>query len=267
MCAGCALACLLLAAPTAATDNPFPDIASAYLVKVQDREIWAANPVKRLAPASLTKIMTALVALSAYRPDAAVTVSRAAARETGSRLGLRAGDRMRVADLFAATLVGSANDACHALADWRAGNEARFVRLMNRHAAALGLRDTHFVNACGHDAPGHYSSARDLAALAEEAMRHPVFSTVVAMQEARLRNVNGSREFTIENTNALLGRFPGAIGVKTGYTRKAGSCLVALAEREGRRVLLVMLNASNRWWDAHDLLDRAFALAAEQSGT
>jgi len=264
--AGCVLACLLVAAPVAATDNPFPDVASAYLVKLQNREIWAANPAKRLAPASLTKIMTALVALDTYRPNAVVAVGRAATRETGSRLGLRAGDRMRVADLFVATLIGSANDACHALADWRAGNEARFVRLMNRRAAALRLSDTHFVNTCGHDAPGHYSSARDLAVLAEEAMRHPVFAAVVATQEARLRKMNGGHEFTIENTNALLGRFPGAIGIKTGYTQKAGSCLVALAEREGRRVLLVFLNASNRWWDAHDLLDRAFALAAGQNG-
>jgi D-alanyl-D-alanine carboxypeptidase (penicillin-binding protein 5/6) len=260
------LACLLLAAPAAATDNPFPDVASAYLVKLQDREIWAGNPAKRLAPASLTKIMTALVALDAYRPDAVVAVGRVAARETGARLGLRAGDRMRVADLFAATLIGSANDACHALVDWRAGNETRFVSLMNRRVAALGLPDTHFVNACGHDAPGHHSSARDLAALTEEAMRHPVFAAVVATQEARLRKADGSHEFAIENTNALLGRFPGSIGVKTGYTRKAGSCLVALAERDGRRALLVLLNASNRWWDAHDLLDRALALAARQNG-
>jgi serine-type D-Ala-D-Ala carboxypeptidase (penicillin-binding protein 5/6) len=264
--ATCALACLLVAAATAAAENPYPAVASAYLVKLGERTLWAGNPAKRLPPASLTKIMTGLVALDAFRPDAVVAVSRAAAKETGSRLGLLAGDRMRVGDLFTATIIRSANDACHALADWRAGSEARFVGLMNRRAAALGLRDTHFVNACGHDAPGHYSSAKDLTVLAEAAMRHPVFADTVAMLEAKLPTADGRREFAIGNTNALLGRFPGAIGVKTGYTRKAGSCLVALAERDGHRAWLVLLNASNRWWDAHEMLDRALALAAERRG-
>ena len=150
--AGRVLACLLLlvsAGPAAAAENPFPSVASAYLVKIQGRTVWAGGASRRLPPASLTKIMTALLVLETGRPDDVVTVSRAAARETGTRLGLRVGERLTVTDLLTATLVRSANDACRALADWREGSEARFVRLMNRRASALGLRDTHFANACG----------------------------------------------------------------------------------------------------------------------
>jgi serine-type D-Ala-D-Ala carboxypeptidase (penicillin-binding protein 5/6) len=265
---GCALALLVLAAPGLApgAENPFPTVATAYLLRVQGETVWAGEADARLAPASLTKIMTALLVLEAYQPQAVVTVGRAAAAETGTRLGLTRGDRMSVADLLTATLLHSGNDACHALADWRAGDQASFVRLMNRRAVELGLTNTRFANACGHDAPGHYASARDLAKLAESALNHPVFAELVARPEARLGTADGRRRFDIGNRNALIGRFPGAIGVKSGSTPKAGKCLVALAERDGIRALLVLLNAPNRWWDAHGLLERAFALAAERRG-
>jgi D-alanyl-D-alanine carboxypeptidase (penicillin-binding protein 5/6) len=243
-----------------AAEDPFPSIATAYLLKVQAQTLWAHAARTRLPPASLTKIMTALLVLERYRPEAVVTVSRPAAAASGSRLGLRRGDRMRVADLLAAALIRSANDACRALAEWRAGSEARFVALMNQRARALKLLDTRFANACGHDAPGHYSTAEDLALLTETALRFPVFAELVGTAAAVLRTADGGREFAIENTNALLGRLPGALGVKSGYTRRAGRCLVALAERDGVRVLLVLLNASNRWWDAHQMVERAFSL-------
>lgn len=258
---------LAIATASSAIENPFPLVASAYLVKIQGRTVWADDAAKPLPPASLTKMMTGLLAAEAGRPDEVVAVGPEAARETGSRLGLETGDRMTVADLLAAALVRSANDACHALADWMAGSEAQFVRRMNQRASELGLRHTRFVNACGHDAPDHQASASDLATLAEAAMRRPAFARLVAMSETRLRTVDGHKTFAVENTNALIGRFPGAIGVKSGYTPKAGKSLVALAEREGVRVLLVLLNAPNRWWDAHGLLERAFALAPEQRGS
>ncbi|MBI4536507.1 MAG: D-alanyl-D-alanine carboxypeptidase [candidate division NC10 bacterium] len=259
------LAAFLLAGATAhAAEDRFPDVASAYLVRVREQVLWAGHPTKRLPPASLTKLMTALLVLENYRPEAVVSVGRAAAAETGARLGLKAGERMRVKDLLAATLVRSANDACHALAAWRAGSQARFVTWMNRRAAELGLTDTWFANACGLDAPGHYSSVQDLAVLADAAMRHATLADLVARTEAVVRTADGRRTFRFKNRNALIGRLPGAIGVKSGYTRKAGPCVVALAEREGVRVLLIMLNASNRWWDAHGMIERAFAEAGRR---
>lgn len=236
-----------------------PVVASAYLVKADSRVLWEKAADKRLPPASLTKIMTGLLVLEHYRPERLVAVSRQAAVESGSRIGLRAGERMRVDSLLAAMLIQSANDACHALADHVAGNERQFVALMNRRAREWGLGDTRFVNACGHDHPGHYSSARDLAALAERALAQPVFARLVPIVEGEIATSDGRRHFRLQNHNALIGRYPGVQGVKTGFTPKAGKCLVALARREGREVLLVLLNAPNRWWDAVDMLDRAFA--------
>ncbi len=245
--------------PAWAQPDAFPGVAAAYLVKAGREVLWEKAADKRLPPASLTKIMTALLVLEHYRPQQVVTVSRQAAAESGSRLGLRAGERMAAGDLLAATLIRSANDACHALADHVAGNETKFVALMNRRAQEWGLRDTRFANACGHDHPGHYSSARDLAALAERARSEAVFEQFSSTLSLDISSVDGHRRYSLENHNALIGRYPGAQGVKTGYTRKAGKCLVALVRRDGREVLLVLLNAPNRWWDAVDILDRALA--------
>lgn len=255
------LVAALGASPAAGTENPFPTIAAAYLVKSGDTLLWAGAQRKRLPPASLTKIMTALLVVEDYRPDQVVTISARAASQGGSRLPLRAGERFRVADLLAAALIASANDACTALAEAYGGSEPRFVARMNRRAKALGLTDTHFANACGFDAPGHLSSAVDLARLSETALRNPVFAALVGQRSARVQSADGRRSVDVTNTNALLGRLPGAIGVKSGHTSRAGPCIVALAERDGVRVLMVLLNGRNRWWDVHGVIERAFAVA------
>jgi serine-type D-Ala-D-Ala carboxypeptidase (penicillin-binding protein 5/6) len=238
---------------------PFPVEAASYLVQVNDETRWESNVGRRLPPASLTKIMTVLLVLEHYRPQEVVTVSLAAARESGARLGLKAGERMHVRDLLAASLLNSANDACHSLADHVAGSEKHFVQLMNQRASEWGLKATHFTNACGHDGKQHYSSAQDLAILAGKALDYPAFVELVAKRALTIQSADGSRSFALENKNALIGRYPGAAGVKTGYTQKAGKCLIALAHRDGVKVLLVMLHASDRWWDASDILDYAFS--------
>lgn len=257
--AGLSLLLWVACQPAWAEPDAFPGVASAYLVKADRQVLWAKAADKRLPPASLTKIMTGLLVLEHYRPGHLVVVSRQAAAESGSRIGLKAGDRMHVDSLLAAMLIQSANDACHALADHVAGDERHFVALMNRRAREWGLRDTRFVNACGHDHSSHYSSARDLAALAERALAQAVFARLVPVVEGEITTSDGRRRFRLANHNALIGRYPGALGVKSGYTPNAGKCLVALARRDGREVLLVLLNAPNRWWDAVDMLDRAFA--------
>lgn len=245
-----------------ARSDPFPEVAASYLLEVNGATLWQKQSQRRLAPASLTKLMTALLVAERNQPQAVVTVSRAAARATGARLGLRAGDQFQVQDLLAATLIASANDACRALADALAGSEARFVLLMNRRAGELGLRNTHFVNACGHDAPGHYSSARDLALLAREVIKHSLITQLTVKAQAHIATVNGARSYEFKNTNALIGRYPGALGLKTGVTAAAGKCLVAWAQRGSTQVLLVMLHGSDRWWDAADILDLAFEHAS-----
>jgi D-alanyl-D-alanine carboxypeptidase len=163
---------------------------------------------------------------------------------------------MRAGDLVAAALLLSANDATHALAEHVGGDERRFVRQMNERAQALGMRNTRFANATGHDHPGQRSSARDLALLAEAALRNETFARLVARPRMTIQTIDGGRSFSLENK--MVGRYQGAIGVKSGQTRKAGSCLVVLAERGGTRILLVLLNAPNRWRDAARMLDAAF---------
>lgn len=239
--------------------EPFGKVATAYLVKVDGREMWARNPDQRLPPGSLAKMMTALLVLERAELGQVATVSREASRETGTRLGLSAGDRMSVIELLAATLLGSSNDACHALADHVAGSEKRFVDRMNARAREMGLADTRFTNACGHDDPGLYSTARDLARLAETAMGNPVFAKMAGLEDGWISTAGNGKSFTLENRNLLIGRYRGAIGVKTGFTGSAGKCLVALADRGGKRVLLVLLNAPDRWWKAEEILDAAFA--------
>jgi len=248
-----------------AQPDPFPKVASSYLVQVNGELVWERQADRRLPLASLTKLMTALLLLEQAQPQDVVTVSRAAEHETGSHIGLKEGEKFHVEDLLAAVLIASANDACHALADHAGGNEQRFVQMMNQRARQLGLRHTHFVNACGHDAQSHYSSTRDLALLAHEVLKHPEITALTAKPGAQITTLDGARDYRFETSNALIGRYPGALGLKTGYTPKAGKCLVAYARRGKTQVLLVMLHGNNRWWDAVDIMDIAFAHANNPS--
>ncbi len=241
--------------------DPFPKAAASYLVALDGAVLWERAADARRRPASLTKMMTALVVLEkGYDPGAAVEVSAAAAAETGTRLGLKRGDRVAAGDLLNAMLVGSANDACLALAEHAGGSAPAFVEAMNARAAALGLKATHFEDPCGHDRAGQVSSARDLRRLAEAALEKPEFARAVALERATVRTAAG-RELAVETSNKLLGSLPGTKGVKTGYTAKAGKCVVVLAERDGHRVLAVLLDAPDRWWTAAALVERAFEAA------
>lgn len=249
----------------AAAADPWPGAAAAYLVRIDGEVRWAANDTARLKPASLTKMLTAVLAAEALDPTTEVAVSRRAAAADGVRLGLRAGMRLPAEHLLAAALLRSANDACLALAERVAGSEAAFVARMNERAAALGLADTHFSNACGFDAPDHYASARDLARLADAALAQPRIAAIVSRESGTARTSDG-KLFRFDNTNVLVGRVEGARGVKTGWTKAAGRCLVAAAERAGTRVLVVMLGAPDRWWDAVAMIESAFEDAKARRG-
>ena len=264
--AGCLLCCAQVAAAPAVDalgEAPLEGVAQAYLVHVDGKAVWAHRAAQRLAPASLTKVMTALLVLEKYDPQEVIVVSAAAAAATGTRLGIKAGERYTQESLLLATLLVSGNDACRALAEAHSGSMRSFVALMNRRAVELGLTRTRFANACGHDAPGHYSTAQDLMRLTEAALSNPVFAQIVRRLDARIASLDGVRRFDLRNRNELVGRHPDAIGVKSGYTPKAGKCLIALAERDRVRVVLVLLNAPHRWWGAHAALDRAFEHAAK----
>jgi len=253
---GMAMTIMLYAVGVRAEDLPVrPTIkASAlYLVDLKSRRILLEkNATRRLPPASLTKVMTALVAMEAASQEQVVRVDRRALVHRSS-LKLHAGEQFLLRDLLTAMLVTSANDACEAIA-WHIGGDAdRFVTMMNERARTLGLKDTHFANACGFDAPGHYSTAADLAMLTEQALRAPAISMMVRTVTRDIVSVDGARQVSLHSTNELL-LDPDVTGVKTGYTSKAGRCLIASMFKDGHQLLLVGLNVTDRWEQATLLL-------------
>jgi serine-type D-Ala-D-Ala carboxypeptidase (penicillin-binding protein 5/6) len=224
------------------------------------RVLFEHDADKRLSPASLTKIMSALVILEKGHLDDLVTVSKNAARAPKTHLRLKVGEVFRLADLLKAMMMVSANDACLATVEHVGGDEEQFVRLMNAKAVALGLARTHFSNGCGFDGPDHYSTAEDLAKLSEVAMRNAVFRDLVREEREIITPVSGYRAYVLHNTNRLLGRIPGVEGVKTGFTSKAGRCLIAKVSQNGSDLLLVILNSNRRWNTAKSLIDYGFRL-------
>lgn len=243
--------------------DAYPSVtAQAYAV--MDLEtgelLLARNPHLKLPPASLTKIMTALVALERAELDEPVQVSTRALHVRGSRLGLRRGEQVELWKMLYGMLFRSGNDAAIAVAEAVAGSESAFVDLMNRKARAVGALNTHFRNPHGLPAYGHYSTAYDLALMARAAMANSTFAGIVSRET---REVNwAGRERTIVNINTFLRLYSGATGIKTGYTSSAGYCLAASAQREGRHLVAIILNSrssSARWRDAIRLLDYAFA--------
>ena len=233
----------LVAAAAAASPAPSVD-GRAVLVGngVSGEQLHGVRQAQKVPMASITKIMTALVVLENARPNEIVSVGGPAPTIGGSTVGLRAGERLSVRDLLTALLVQSANDAAYALAYYVGeGSVTRFVRMMNRKAAGLSLRDTHFVRPDGLDAAGHYSSARDLFKLARVAMHKPLFRRLVRIQTT---TIPGGR--SLRNWNDLLFTYPGMIGVKTGHTSAAGWSEVAAARREGVTIYAVLLGSSSR---------------------
>lgn len=217
--------------------------------------LFEENADLSMAPASLTKIMSAIVILEEGNLDDPVTVSRQAAAAHRTKLYLKPGQVIPLRGLLEAMLVRSANDACLAAAEHVGGDEESFVEKMNAKAAAIGLPRTHFGNACGFDMPDHFSTAEDLARLTEYAMGHETFAAIVKESAAVIRTTDQRKKYIARTTNRLLGTMDGVIGVKTGYTSGAGRCLITVVTRDGRELLLVLLNARQRWWRAHELLE------------
>ncbi len=251
--------------PNASSSGEFPSLsffrrhqAQAQSILLKDlstgRTLYEVRANRRVAPASLTKIMSALVILEYGQLHDPVTVSRKAASARKIHLRLHAGHVFRLEDLLKAMLITSANDACLAAVEHVGGSEEMFVAMMNNKAHRLGLLDTHFSNACGFDSPTHYTTAADLATLSEAAMQDRTFRTLVRKEVDMIFPLNANRSYWLRNTNRLLGRIPGIEGIKTGFTSQAGRCLVAKASQDGKEVLLVLLHANRRWDTASTLL-------------
>lgn len=229
--------------------------AQAYVVMDADTgEMFAAqNADLRLPCASTTKIMTALLVLESLPLEKPVTISEAHTLAEGSKMYLRAGERVSVSDLLYGLLLASGNDAALALAEAAAGTVEAFVVRMNEKAVQLGLENTHFQNPSGLPDENHYSSAEDLAKLMAAAVQNETFARICGTREAVL---DGR---AVVNHNRLLHTVEGVDGGKTGYTKAAGRCLVSTAIRSNRRLVVVTLNAPDDWEDHKALYDSAFA--------
>jgi len=246
-------------------DRPVIKASALYLVELQSgRVLLEKNAARRLPPASLTKIMTALIALESAPLQEVVKIDRRAIMHHSS-YQFQPGEEFLLRDLVTAMLVASANDACEAVAWHIGGDDKRFVEMMNKRADKLGLKNTHFTNPCGFDAPGHYSTAVDLAKLTKRALDEPIFSMMVRTLLRDISTVDGARRMSLHSTNELLVDSD-VNGVKTGYTSKAGRCLIASMFKDGHRLLLVGLNIRDQWEQASRLLRYGQAVLQEASG-
>ena len=257
-----------LAAPAQATALQVAGKSALLMDIATGTVIYENNAHEKLAPASVTKVMTLLLIMEAIdsghiRWEDTVTASETAAAKGGSQIFLKAGETMTVSDMVKSIAVSSANDCACAMAEHIAGSEAAFVEKMNARAAQLGMEDTHFVNCTGlddgEDAASHLTSAYDIAIMSRELMKnHPDIQkyTTIWMDTVR------GGAFGLANTNKLVRFYPGATGLKTGFTSAAGYCLSATAERDGFGLIAVVMGAQTsqeRFNSCKQLLDYGFA--------
>ena len=272
------IACMFCAAPAAALSPAGADTLqiaapSAILMeKCTGAILYEKNAYEHLSPASVTKVMTMLLAAEAIdagalSPDETVTASAKAAGMGGSQVWLEEGEQMSVSDILKCIAVVSANDCCVALAEHMSGSEEAFVVSMNRRAEELGLRDTHFTSCSGlTDSDEHFTCAHDLAIISRELIRHDMIKQYTTIWMDSIRD----GAFGLANTNKLIFHYPGATGLKTGFTSKAMYCLAATAERDGMEYIAVVLHATTsaeRFESAKTLLSYGFGSYALVSPT
>lgn len=261
------LAAVLFPARSWAVELPVEAQAALLMEKTTGQVLYAKNEHEQLEPASVTKVMTLLLAMEALdegriRYDDTVTVSAYAASMGGSQVFLSEGEQITVEDLFKAICVASGNDASVAMAEHIAGVTELFVEQMNARAKQLGMNDTHFVNCTGLPAEGHVTSAWDIALMSRELiLHHPDIRRFTTIWMDTLRG--GS--FQLSNTNKLIRFYDGATGLKTGSTDAAGFCISATAERDGMELIAVIMKgqtADKRNTDAKTLLNYGFSTYA-----
>ena len=240
--------------------EPKINARAAVVIDRNTKEVlYGKNETSQRAMASTTKIMTAMVVIQNTNLDNIVTISKKAAGTGGSRLKLKAGDKISVKDLLYGLMLRSGNDAAVALAEYVGGSTQEFAELMNQNAENIGLANTHFITPHGLDSQQHYTTAYELAILADYALQNEVFSQIVNTKTATI-TINGVSR-TIHNTNELLGNLNGVYGVKTGFTNGAGRCLVTSIKRENLDLICVVLGADtkkDRTRDSINLIEYTF---------
>ena len=252
--------CVPVAASPLSQALPTVSAQSAILVNAEDGTVYfSKNADAPLGMASTTKLMTALCAAEACEPEQLVTVSPQAVGVEGSSVYLVAGEQLTMRELLYALLLSSANDAAAAIAIEIDGSVERFAERMNRRAADMGLCSTHFTNPHGLYDENHYTTAAELAVLAAEVLRIPLLREIVGTYKTTISHDGKPDTRLLVNHNKLLRTYEGAIGMKTGFTKKTGRALVSAAERDGLTLIAVTLNAPDDWRDHTAMLDYGFA--------
>jgi D-alanyl-D-alanine carboxypeptidase/D-alanyl-D-alanine carboxypeptidase (penicillin-binding protein 5/6) len=234
---------------------------SAVLMNADNGEILYAKGENDKRPmASTTKIMTALITLeTAAVNNRIVTITDNMVRVEGSSMGLMPGNKLSLKSLAAGMLLVSGNDAANSAAIAIGGSTKAFAELMNKRAKELNMTDTHFVTPSGLDDEEHYTTARDLAVLAAAAMKNPDFAEIACEKSMSVQFISPDQTRRLTNHNKLLSMYSGCVGVKTGFTKKAGRCLVSSAEKNGVHLVAVTLNASDDWNDHEKMLNYGFS--------
>lgn len=221
--------------------------------------LYAKNENKRLPIASITKLMTTLIIIEENKLDEVVTVSKNATGTEGSRMQLKSGEEITVENLLYGALIHSANDAAIALAEHNAGTVSNFVDKMNNRAVELGLINTHFANPIGLDSKQNYSSALDIATLAQFIYHNKFIKKAAKIKELEVKSVSGKFTHKLTTTNDLLDSYLKIKGLKTGQTKDAGLCLVSIAENEkGNEIITIVLNSPSRFQETKILVDWVF---------
>ena len=244
---------------------PSPEIQiDSYMVKETGSQapLMAKDIDRQVSPASLTKILTCIMAIESGRLEQDVVITKESTMVEPSKAGFREGDRIKLIDLVRAAMVSSSNDAAFAIAIYLSGNVESFVASMNYKAKMIGMRNSFFTNPAGFDKgsyAGNTSTAADLMRLTEYSVRNPLFNQVARLERVIVPEQASQRVYWLRTHNKLLDRYSYAVGIKTGYTSRAGGCLIARAIKDNKDLLLVMLNARNRWDIASNMFDTAFS--------
>ncbi len=248
------------------TAKPKIDAAGAVLMEASTgRVLMSINPDQRLPMASTTKIMTALVAVERGNLSDVVTASPLAASITGSSIHLKAGERITLEDLLYGLMLASGNDAAVAIAEHIGGSVEGFAELMNARAQSIGAKNTHFVTPNGLHNDAHYTTARDLGLITREALRNAKFAELVSTQYHSSVGEGDGRNRSLKNNNKIIFQFDGGNGVKTGYTKLAGRCLVSAAKRGDMQLIGVVLNCGGMFPESMAMLEYGFSAASMQT--
>ncbi len=219
--------------------------------------IYSKEGDRQVSPASLTKVLTAVLAIKSGKMNHRVTITREMTKVEPTIANYKRGDVILMSDLVKAMMIKSDNDAAKAIAISVGGTEENFIAMMNRYAYSIGMRNSHFSNPCGYDGSDHYTTPNDLLKLTEFAIRNSTFNAICALNEHTYYSQNTHKKFYAYTHNRLLNRYEYAVGVKTGYTNKAGQCLIARAKKGNQDYVIVMMHSKeDRWKTAKNIFEQ-----------